>query len=195
MDYYELLEYLELEDAGEFEYFEAMADLLESEEYIDIDALYQLFEGADNTMTGELLEDYFEDILEGLPEDSQEIYSLLHQVKISLEGLISHAEDEEDIRRFADEFSRFQNWYSHESEVKLTPEDGGQAIYHNVRDAITAARLEKLGGEKYVYDFEPALDYELDSYTMSFAELAEAEDDENDGTIVFSPDEGEPGDE
>lgn len=195
MDFYELLEYLELENAAEFEYFEAMADLVESEEYIDSAALYQLFLGADNTMTSELLNDYFEDILEGLPEDSQEIYSLLHQVKMSLMGMISHAEDEDDIRKFADEMGRFIGWYSHESEVKLTPEDGGQAIYHNVRDAITAARLEKLGGEKYSYDFEPALDYELDSYVMSFGELAEAESDENDGTIVFSPEEGEPGDE
>jgi len=74
MEFNELLEYLELEDAAEFEYFEAMADLVESEEYIDAGALYQLFLGADNTMTAELLEDYFEDVLEGLPEDSQEIY-------------------------------------------------------------------------------------------------------------------------
>ena len=52
MDYYELLEYLDLEEAGQFEYFEAMADLIESEEYIDQEAMYMLFDGADNTMIG-----------------------------------------------------------------------------------------------------------------------------------------------
>ena len=66
MDFYELLEYLDLEDAGQFEYFEAMADLIESEEYIEQEAMYQLFEGADNTMIEELLQDYFEDIFESL---------------------------------------------------------------------------------------------------------------------------------
>ena len=40
-----------------------------------------------------------------------------------------------------------------------------------LRDAITASRLEKLGGEQYRYDFESPLDYPTDSYTMSFADL------------------------
>lgn len=186
MDYYELLEYLDLEEAGQFEYFEAMADLIESEEYIDQEAMYMLFDGADNTMIEELLQDYFEDVLDGLPENSGEIFSLLHQIKLSLIGMISHAEDDSDMRRFTDEFYRFQTWYSHESEVELQPENGGAALYTNVRDAITASRMEKLGGEKYSYDFENALDYQPDSYTMSFSDLMDAEND-NDGTIVFSP--------
>ena len=186
MDYYELLEYLDLEEAGQFEYFEAMADLIESEEYIDQEAMYMLFDGADNTMIEELLQDYFEDVLDGLPENSGEIFSLLHQIKLSLIGMISHAEDDSDMRRFTDEFYRFQTWYSHESEVELQPENGGAALYTNVRDAITASRMEKLGGEKYSYDFENSLDYQPDSYTMSFSDLMDAEND-NDGTIVFSP--------
>lgn len=186
MDFNELLEYLELEDATEFEYFEAMADLIESEEYIEQEAMYQLFDGADNTMIEELLQDYFEDVMDGLPDNSGEIFSLMHQIKISLIGMISNAEDDSDMRRFTDEFYRFQTWYSHESEVELQPEDGCALIYSNVRDAITTSRLEKLGGDKYRYDFENALDYQLDSYTVSFSDLMEAEND-NDGTIVFSP--------
>ena len=101
-------------------------------------------------------------------------------------------EDDEDLRRFVDEFCRFRNWYSHESEVRLIPEDG-ESLYHTVRDAITASRVEKLGGEKYRYDFENALDYQLDSYIMPFSDLASAGDDDQ-GTIVFSPEDGEPGD-
>lgn len=66
MNYEELLEYLELDDGTQLEYFEAMADLIESEEYIEQEAVYQLFEQADNTMIEELLNDYFEDILEGM---------------------------------------------------------------------------------------------------------------------------------
>ena len=149
MNFEELLEYLDLEDGGQFEYFEAMADMLESEEYIEQEAMYQLFDEADKTMIEELLNDYFEDILEGLPENAGEIYSLLRQIKMSLTGMISNIEDESDLRRFTDEFHKFKNWYSHESEVELSPENGGAPLYHNVRDAITAARLERLGGEKY----------------------------------------------
>jgi hypothetical protein len=46
--------------------------------------------------------------------------------------------------------------------------------------------MESLGGEKFRYNFENCLDYKLDSYEVSFGELA-LDEDENDGTIVFSP--------
>ncbi len=192
MDFYELLEYLDLDEAADFQYFEAMADLLESEDYIEMEAMYQLFEGADKTMISELIQDYFEDILEGLPESSGEIYSLLHQIKISLIGMVSHIEDDSALRRFTDEFFKFKNWYSSESDVELSPVGGGVPLHQNVRDAITTARLEKLGGDKYDYNFEEALDYELDSYTMSFADLMSVEEDDE-SSIIFDPEEGEPG--
>ena len=192
MNYEELLEYLDLADGSEFEYFEAMADMIESEEYIEQEAMYRLFDEADNTMIEELLNDFFEDILDGMPEDSGEIFSLLHQIKLSLTGLIAAAEDDSDMRRFTDEFHKFRNWYSEDSEVEMSPEDGGAPVYTCVRDAVTAYRVEKLGGDKYRYNFENALNYELDSYTVPFSDLAKAED-ENDGTIVFSPDDGESG--
>ena len=193
MNFEELLEYLDLEDGSDFEYFEAMADLIESEEYIDQEAVYSLFQQADKTMIEELLNDYFEDVLDGLPDDSGEIFSLLHQIKMSLTGMVAGAnDDEDDLRRFVDEFCRFRNWYSHESEVRLVPESG-EPLYHTVRDAITASSVEKLGGEKYRYDFENALDYQLNSYIMPFSDLASSGDDDE-GTIVFSPEDGEPGD-
>ena len=144
-------------------------------------------------MIPELLEDYFEDILEGLPEDAGEIYSLLHQIKMSLIGLAQNRgqgiDAESDLRRLVDEFCRFRQWYSEESDVELTPDDGSGVLHQCLRDAITTSRMQRLGGDSYRYSFEGALDYELDSYTMSFAELAAAEDGYNDGAIVFTPDE------
>lgn len=145
MNFEELLDYLELEEAGQFEYFEALADLVECEEPIEMEAIYKLFEGADKETVATLLEDYFEDILDGLPENAGEIYSLLHQIKLSLVGMVTNIEDENDLRKFSDEIYKFLNWYSHESEVELSPENGGGDMWCVLRDAITASRLEKLG--------------------------------------------------
>ena len=47
MNFEELLDYLDLEEAGQFEYFEALADLVECEEPIQIQAINNLFEGDD----------------------------------------------------------------------------------------------------------------------------------------------------
>ena len=190
MNYEELLEYLELDDGTQLEYFEAMADLVECEDYIEPEAIYKLFADADREVVSQIIGDYFEDILDGLPEDAGEIYSLLHQIKMGLMGMIVNAEDEDDMRKFADEVYSFRNWYSEESEVELTPETGDGRLYQNLRDAITTSRIEKLGGERYRYDFENALDYELDGYTMSFAEMIAAEEyEDQEDSIIFDPSE------
>lgn len=187
MGFDRLLEYLDIERPEEFEYFECMADLLEYDGDIDDEAIYTLFKGADRNIVAELIEDYFEDILDGLPEDQGEVYQLLHQIKLGLEGMIMNAQDDADIRRFADEISRFRQWYTKTSETHLISKDSGDEIYCCIRDLITYARMERLGGEKYSYDAENALDYELDSYIVSFSDLAAAEDDYNEGQIVFTP--------
>ena len=193
MDYNELIEYLDLENGADFQYFEAMADLIESDEYIEQEAMYQLFDEAENDMIAELLNSFFEDVTNSLPEDAGEIVSLMEQIRMSLEGIIMNADEESELRKFTDEFHRFRNWYAEESEVELLPENGGASLYQCMRDAITTARMEKLGGDKYRYNFENALDYELDSYTMSFNDLVAAEDDYNDGTIIFDKDDEEYG--
>lgn len=188
MNYYELLKYLDLEEPSDFIYFEAMVDLAESDDPIDQEAVAALFAGADTDTMADLFSDYFEDILDGLPEDSGEIYSLLHQIRLCLMGLARNAEDESDIRRLADEFCRFRQWYTEESDVELIPADEELPLHQCLRDAITTARMEKLGGFAYRYDFDYALDYALDGYTMSFAELAATEEEEeNEGRIVFDP--------
>ena len=191
MDYEALINYLDLENGSDFQYFEAMADMIEADEYIEQEAMYRLFEEAENDMIAELLNNYFEDAVGGLPEDAGEIVSLMEQVRMSLEGLILNAEDESDLRRFTGEFHQFRNWYSEESEVELLPEKRGEPLHQCLRDAITTARIERLGGDKYSYNFENALDYQLDSYIMSFSDLAASEDGYNEGMIVYDEDDDE----
>ena len=177
MNYEELLKYLDMEDPSEFAYFDSMADLLECEEAIEQEAVNRLFSEACAGNVSELINNYFEDITNGLPEDSDEVFSLLEQVRLCLTGLIENAEDESDIRRFTDEFCRFRDWYSFDSEVEIVSEDTGAIAFQCLRDAIATARAEKFGGESFRYNFAKASEYEIDSYTMSFAELIAAEDD------------------
>ena len=60
MNYEELLNYLDIEDPAEFEYFEAMVDLVECDEYIEQEALFGVFAKADKEMLSGLLDEYFE---------------------------------------------------------------------------------------------------------------------------------------
>lgn len=117
MNFETLLEFLELESADEFEYFENLADLVEADAEILPEAVYQLFEGVDMEILGELLENYFEEMLKTVPEDSVELYTLLDSVKMALIGMSRNIEEEQDLVLLADEFCRFRNWYSLDSAV------------------------------------------------------------------------------
>ena len=86
-----------------------------------------------------------------------------------------NCEDDTDLRRLTDGFCRFRQWYCYDSVVSLSAETDGEDIEQSMRDAITTARLEKLGGKGYRYDFTGAMDYPLDSYEVSVASLVAAE--------------------
>ena len=46
-----------------------------------------------------------------------------------------------------------------------------KVVYLPVRDALANARLEKLNGEEFAYDFTEALEYELEEFVMTYADL------------------------
>lgn len=177
MKFETLLDHLELSDASEFEYFENLADLVEAEMEIEPELIYMLFEAIDMKVFAELVETYFEEILKSIPEDALELYTLLDSVKMALVGMAKNLEEEKDLVLLSDEFSRFRNWYSLDSEVWVQ-EIGGDSRKETcvvLRDALTLSRMEALGGEKYEYYFDEALKFEMDQYTMSFADLVQEE--------------------
>ncbi|MCI9596293.1 MAG: hypothetical protein HFE75_03145 [Firmicutes bacterium] len=170
-----LLEFLELEDPSEFEYFENLADLMETDMVIEPEIMYQLLETVDMEAMGEMIENYLNEILNALPEDAMEMYQLLDSVRMAFVGMAKHLEEERDLVLFADELTRFRNWYSLYSTVWVREivEDIPREKEMPLRDALTLVRMEQLGGEKYDYIFEEAMDFEMDQYAVTFADLAQ----------------------
>lgn len=176
MTYDELLELLDLEEASDFQYFENVSDLFESDEEIEPETLYALVKGIDMEIFADITADYFNDILESVPDDAMEVYTLLDSVKMSLIGMAKHIEEDTDIVRLADEILRFRSWYSIHSSVYVTDlSDLLDERCVTMRDALTYARAESFGGDKYEYYFDEALNFEIDDYIMTFADLAREE--------------------
>lgn len=177
MDYEELLENLNIEDPSEFEYFENFADLIECTEPISAEAIYKLVKGVPEGVFSELIEGYFTETLEACPDTEIEIYSLLETIKRALIGLSQNLEDENDYVFFADEISRFRDWYVFDSKVTIQPKDSEDTSQMPVIEALVVSRLEKLGGVENDYDFSEALDYPLDEFVMSLAPAPGNEED------------------
>lgn len=182
MNYSELIDYLEIENGSEIQYFEEMADLIESDEHIEHDALLRIFGEIESLTAASLLDEYFNDITRGIPEDYSEMYSLLDQIRLELTGLVRSisSDDPDSVLAFTDRFYRFRNWYVYDTEVSvLDRNEGGSREYEqSVRDAIATARAAKLSGDEFAFDFSSALDYDIDFYAMSFSDLIESTDSE-----------------
>ncbi len=183
LDLQELLEMLGIEEPEEFEYYENFADLVESDEEISADVLAALFSDTDPVVVSDIIEQYFDDMLETLPQDVQDIHLLVENIKLSLMGLLKSGDDEKTIMDFAEEVSKFRVWYSFESAVECTNTETGEDKVLPLRDALTLVRLEKLGEEEYSYDFTESLDYELEDYIMSFADLARVDEEEEEDLL------------
>lgn len=180
MDYEKLLKMLDISEAEEFQYFENFADLVETSEEVQDEALYKLFAEINTDEVAEIIENYFDDITNALPDESTDIYMLIETIKMALIGLL-HAidNDETALVHFCDELNDFKNWYSKDSKVECKNIEDGKKEILCLRDALSLCKIERLEGDKYRYDFEQCLDYQINEYIMSYADMANGFDDEN----------------
>ena len=178
MDLNELLALLELEEPAGFEYFEDIAFIFEAEEDLPRQTLYELFSETKPSTVSELIGNYFEDVLEAMPDDT-DMFLLLENIKRVLMGLLE-GEDGADIHAFVDEMIRFRRWYGQDSEVALRDVDTLEESVLPLKEALIQARVDKLDGSEHSFDFSACLDYELDDYIMDLAQVEEDDWDPED---------------
>ncbi len=175
----ELYELLDIETAEDFKYVENVAQYLECEDEIDFGVLAALINVLDKDETAGLFDDYFEEIMEFIPEAETEIYGLFTNIRRSLTGMLKNADEVSTEAKIAEELERFRRWYSLDSKVYLTDQNTMTEFDTTLRDALCEKRLENLGGKKYFYDFTEAMDYPLEEYVMTFGDMMKlAEDSE-----------------
>ena len=105
----ELYEKLDIETGEDFQYFENFADLAESGEEIDEDALYGLFDDIDMKTFAELAESFFYEMEDSIPDDQNDLVMLTENIKRCLVGLSEAVErgevPSELIRRYVGEMT------------------------------------------------------------------------------------------
>lgn len=180
MNYEELLEFLDLTSPEEFEYFENLADLLECEEDIEEEALEQLLSGVDGENLSELVQTYFNEMLEKIPDKSVDIYTLLSTIGMSLAGLAKSLDEQSSVSILAEEINRFRRWYMLDTEVGCKDVATGKLITVPLSEALVMYRMESLSGDEYSYDFDSCLDYQLDEYVVSFGDIVSASFEDSD---------------
>ncbi|MBR0600133.1 hypothetical protein [Sinanaerobacter chloroacetimidivorans] len=166
MRFNELLELLEIENLDEFGYFEHFAALVECDEEISYEMFYKVLSDVDTETLLDLTDNYFEDILQGMPDDGVEIYTLFSTIKQALMGHLKASSSREDRVLYVDELFKFRTWYIFDSVVtcKRLKDDVKKEV--TLSEALSLYRSEKLNEDQYSYDFSECLDYDLDEYTI-----------------------------
>lgn len=196
MNYDELLELLDIENPDEFQYFEHFADLMECDQPVSYDALFELISQADKVTLAELIENYLDEIADALPDNGTEAYTFLKSVGLSLRGLLKPiADDDEDeyshkqLITFVEELERFRNWYTSGSNVECTRKKDGITKDVTFLEAVVLVRMEKLNEEEYSYGFDDGLDYQLDEYVVSFGDIVEDDEEDYIEEELYDPEE------
>ncbi len=173
----ELYELLDIETAEDFKYVENVAQYLECEDEIEFSDLAELIRDMDKQEAAGLFDDYFDEIMDFIPEAETEVYSLFTNIRRSLTGLLKNADEVSTEAKIAEELERFRRWYSMDSKVYLSSADLNGEREETLRDAIFNKRMESLGGEKCFYDFTEAMDYPLEEYVMTFGDMMKLAED------------------
>ncbi len=168
MDLNELFEIVDIEAAEDFKYFDNFAALIESEEYIPNEVLYELFSNVDVYLLSELTDNYFDDIMEGVPEEEADLFTLLDNIRRVLKGYVENTDDERSMVLFTDEILRFRNWYNFDTDVSCQNKKTQDVNTVPLKEALVLYRIEKLRESEYMYDFSECLDYPIDEYVISF---------------------------
>ena len=163
----ELFEMLDMDTPADFAYFEQFADLMESEDDIPFDLFYSAISEADPETMTELTGNYMEDLSGALPDDYDELFSIVDSVQQRLLLLCEGPDDPDSRRDYANELYRFRLWYHKEDGASV---DGVPCC---VMDAVARARSEKFSGSEHVYDFSPSLDYELKDLAVGLGSFKE----------------------
>ena len=172
MDIEELLEKLDIDSPADLVYFEQFADLMEDPEEISFEAICAIAEGMDPSVLEELTGNYFEDILQAVPDDESEVYTLLHNIDTTLRTLAGSGEDE-PLRVFIEELYRFRSWYIFEPCVLCTNHLEGSEEEITLFEALTNCRAKNFIDDDFIFNFSNALSYQLDEYIVSLGELLE----------------------
>lgn len=165
MNFEELLDLLEIDSPDDFAYFEHFAAIIECDEEIPYEMFFKVLADVDSETLVELTDNYFDEVLQGMPDDSIEIYTLLNTIRQALLGLAKTSQTREDRVLYIDELYRFRIWYIFDSVVYCKRDNTTKQV--TLIEALSLSRLEKLNEEQYSYDFSECLDYEIDEYSLT----------------------------
>lgn len=189
MERKEFYEILDIEKGEDFQYFENIAELFESDFDIEEELIFNLLSEVNLEILEDLIKEYFKNLEDWIPDGEDKLFTTLSNIErnfISKVNCISGFQDsgseffdvnpgddtKQKLFELAEEIIKFRNWYSILENVVCINNDDGTQDKLAIRDALGLCKEEKLGGKSYRFDFSEGLEYDMADYIVSFSDLA-----------------------
>lgn len=171
MDKIEFYRILDIDRPVDFKFYENLASLMEENAYIDENLLIDLIRNIDKETLAELTEAYFDEFLRVIPDEYTDLYITVETARRALTGALAEEMTDEEVRSYAGLIGKFRKWYSLDSLV--ADRLAGEKI--SVRDARYNFIAAGLLGTELDYNFEEALGFDSEGYTVRLADIIDAE--------------------
>lgn len=180
MDPGDLKRIFDIETLSDFADFDQFSILIEDVENVDEDMFYEILDVVDENMLAELIECYFDDIKQGVPDDSVEIYGMLSVTAINFKNRLMQIESHTDKMTFIDELYRFRQWYMEDGQVQCKDLKKNISEEISICEALIRFRAEKLNEGKFEYDFSLCEEFTTDEYLDEMFDEEDEDDDDYD---------------
>ena len=162
---------MNIDSGNELDYYEDLEKLLESDEKLQSDELYQLLKEVDMNVFAGLIESYFDDLTDNIPSTATDFFTLITNMGLALKGMALNCDEDGTYLLLAEEIAKFNRWFMGEKTVTCINDKTGEKVEMTPCEAIATYRLEKINGDKFDYYFDKAMDYKLEDYVLSFKDL------------------------
>ena len=167
----ELYDLLEIDSPEDVEYFEQLADLLETDEEISEDLFRHALSAIRAENAGEFTENYLKEMTDAIPEEvpAEALTEALDAMEQRLLLLAEDLDEDQSREDFLTELFKLRNWLHEEAGASI---DGDPCT---LLEAFTEMRAEKLGVASHDYglDHFPDLTPEEISYQLGRFEKIE----------------------
>lgn len=186
----ELFRIFEIETIEEFCDFEQISILMEDDENVDEDMFYEILIGIEDDTFFELIDVYFEDVKQGIPDDATDIYAMFSNACENFKNRLRARENNSDKMLLIDEIYRFRQWYLESDTVTCVDKKNSITDSVSICEALVRFREEKLSEGVYEYDFSLCESFETEEFLEAdyedYDDYEKEDDDDKDEDDEYS---------
>ena len=165
----ELYEKLDIDSPEDFSYFEQFADLIETEEKVEEGLVKEVLSAVSSQDAGDLVQNYFDDFTESLPDDADDLISLIDSIKQNLLMCTEDLDIPANRKTFAELICSFREWLHKKGNAKID----GQST--SIFCAAAEHRAEKIGHGSHTYDFSMSCDFDMEDISINLGEYKQVD--------------------